>query len=85
MPRTPDPGASESIHYVLVASASQLTLPEPAKVRLGSAVQILNLQLKVAAIHEQVNVGDQAVTSVWPSKPTVRCRVARGNRLFRIR
>jgi hypothetical protein len=40
--------------YVLVASASQLTLPEPAQVRLNSAVHILNLQLKVAAIHEQV-------------------------------
>jgi len=47
-----------------VASASQLTLPEPAQVRLSSAVQILNLQLKVAAIHEQVNVGDQAGAAV---------------------
>jgi hypothetical protein len=50
--------------YVLEASASQLTLPEPARVRVSSAVQILNLQLKVAAMHEQVNVGDQAGAAV---------------------
>ena len=50
--------------YWLEAFASQLTLPEPIKVTLSSEVQILNLQLKVAAMHEQVNVGDQAGASV---------------------
>jgi hypothetical protein len=50
--------------YVLEASASQLFLPEPATVRLSSGVQILNLQLKVAAMHEQVRVGDQAGAAV---------------------
>src|SRR5207302_10988062 len=50
--------------YVLDASASQLSLPEPATVRLSSGVQILNLQLKVAAVHEQVSVGDQTGAAV---------------------
>src|SRR5437667_218640 len=50
--------------YVLEASASQLSLPEPATVRLSSGVQILNLQLKVAAMHEQVSVGDQTGAAV---------------------
>jgi len=50
--------------YVLEASASQLSLPEPATVRLSSGVQILNLQLKVAAVHEQVSVGDQTGAAV---------------------
>jgi hypothetical protein len=45
--------------YSLEASTTQLTLPEPSPVTLSSSVQILNLQLKVAAMHEQVNVGDQ--------------------------
>jgi Carboxypeptidase regulatory-like domain len=46
--------------YTVQASASQLNLPEPATVTLSSGVQVFNLQLKVAAMHEQVNVGDQA-------------------------
>jgi Carboxypeptidase regulatory-like domain/TonB dependent receptor len=50
--------------YLLEASASQLTLPEPAKVKLSSDVQLVNLQLKVAEMHEQVNVGDQAAAAV---------------------
>ena len=50
--------------YLLRASASQLTLPEPAKVKFRSDVQIANLQLKVAEMHEQVNVGDQAGAAV---------------------
>ncbi len=50
--------------YVLEASASQLTLPEPTPVTLSAGVRILNLQLKVAAMHEEVNVGDQAGRAV---------------------
>ena len=50
--------------YLLEASASQLTLPEPVKVTLNAAVQAVNLQLKVAEIHEQVNVGDQAGAAI---------------------
>ena len=46
--------------YSVQASAAQLALAEPADVTLSSAAQILDLQLKVAAMHEQVNVGDQA-------------------------
>jgi hypothetical protein len=45
-------------------SAAQLTLAEPAEVTLSSAAQILNLQLKVAEMHQQVNVGDQAGEAV---------------------
>ena len=50
--------------YLLEASASQLTLPEPVKVTLNAAVQAVNLQLKVAEMHEQVNVGDQAGAAI---------------------
>jgi hypothetical protein len=50
--------------YSLQASAAQLALPGPAKVVLSSAVQTFNLQLKVAALHEQVNVADQAGAAV---------------------
>ena len=50
--------------YMLQAFASQLTLPEPANVSLSSNVQILNLQLKVAAVHEEVNVGGQAGAAI---------------------
>lgn len=50
--------------YLLEASAAQLTLPEAVKIKLSSAVQILNVQLKVAEMHEQVNVGDQAGAAV---------------------
>ena len=46
--------------YTLQASALQLSLPEPATVTLSSGVLVFNLQLKVAAMHEQVNVDDQA-------------------------
>jgi len=50
--------------YTVDASASQLTLAEPEKVTLSSGLQVLNLQLKVAAMHEQVNVGDQAESAI---------------------
>lgn len=50
--------------YSVEASASQLALPEPIKVTLSSSVQILNLQLKIAEIHEQVNVADQGGAAV---------------------
>lgn len=50
--------------YSMEASASQLTLPEPVKVTLNSEVQTVNLQLKVAEMHEQVSVGDQAGAAV---------------------
>jgi hypothetical protein len=50
--------------YSLEASTTQLTLPEPSPVTLSSSLQILNLQLKVAAMHEQVNVGDQTDAAV---------------------
>lgn len=50
--------------YVLEAWASQLTLAEPAKVTLNSGVQTVHLQLKVAEMHEQVSVGDQADAAV---------------------
>ena len=50
--------------YSVQASAAQLTLAEPATVTLTSASQTLNLQLKVSALHEQVNVGDQADSAV---------------------
>ena len=50
--------------YVLEAWASQLTLAEPAKVTLNSALQTVHLQLKVAEMHEQVSVGDQADAAV---------------------
>lgn len=50
--------------YSVQASAAQLALAEPAEVTLSSAAQILNLQLKVAEMHEQVNVGDQAGAAV---------------------
>ena len=50
--------------YTLGASAPQLALAEPVRVSLGSGVQVLNLQLKVAAMHEQVSVGEQAGAAV---------------------
>ena len=50
--------------YSVQGSAAQLTLAEPAEVTLSSAAQILNLQLKVAEMHQQVNVGDQAGEAV---------------------
>jgi hypothetical protein len=50
--------------YLLEASASQLTLPEPVNITLNAAVQTVNLQLKVAEMHEQVNVGDQAGAAI---------------------
>jgi hypothetical protein len=50
--------------YSVQAAAAQLSLAEPAKATLSSAEQILNLQLKVAEMHEQVNVGDQAGEAV---------------------
>lgn len=50
--------------YSVEAATSQLTLAEPAKVTLSSGVEILNLQLKVAEMHEQVNVGEQAGAAV---------------------
>ena len=50
--------------YSIEALASQLTLPELVKVTLRSSVQILNLQLKIAEMHEQVNVGDQAGAAI---------------------
>lgn len=50
--------------YSVEASTSQLILPEPVKLTLSSSVQTLNLQLKIAEMHEQVNVGDQAAGAV---------------------
>ena len=50
--------------YSVQASAAQLALGAPVQVTLSSAAQILNLQLKVAEMHEQVNVGDQAGEAV---------------------
>lgn len=50
--------------YTVEASAPQLTLPEPATIKLTSGVQILNLQLKVAAMHEQVKVGEETSSAV---------------------
>ena len=50
--------------YSLQATASQLTLPGALKIKLGSAVEILNVQLKVAEMHEQMNVGDQPGAAV---------------------
>lgn len=50
--------------YSLQASAAQLALPDTAKIILSSAVQTFNLQLKVTALHEQVNVGDEAGSAV---------------------
>ena len=44
--------------YTVDASAPQLGLPEPVKVTLTSASQILNLQLQVAATSQQVNVNE---------------------------
>jgi hypothetical protein len=50
--------------YSVEASAAQLNLSEPVKVTLNSSVQGLNLQLKIAELHEQVNVGDQAGAAI---------------------
>jgi hypothetical protein len=50
--------------YTVEASAPQLTLPERATIKLTSGIQILNLQLKVAAMHEQVKVGEETGSAV---------------------
>ena len=68
--------------YLLEASASQLTLPEPVKVTLNAAVQAVNLQLKVAEMHEQVNVGDQAGAAITTeSEGNASAVVLRGKEL----
>jgi len=67
--------------YTLQASASQLSLPEPAAVTLSSGVQVLNLQLKVATMHEQVNVDDQAGAVTTESAGNASAVVLRGKDL----
>ena len=50
--------------YTLDASAPELTLPQPVKVSLRSAVQMLNLKLKVAATKQQITVKENTGPSV---------------------
>jgi hypothetical protein len=50
--------------YVVRAAASGLALPEPVKITLKAGAQTLNLELKVAAMTEQVTVGDTADSTV---------------------
>ena len=50
--------------YVVRAAASGLALPEPVKITLQGGTQTLNLELKVAAMTEQVTVGDTADSTV---------------------
>lgn len=50
--------------YLLGASAEQLTLPAPVKLTLRTGVLTVNLQLKVAEMHEQVDVGDRVGAAV---------------------
>ena len=50
--------------YTVQASAPDLALPRPVKVALGSGIQTLNLQLKVAATVQQLTVDENAATAV---------------------
>ncbi|MGH9772837.1 MAG: beta-sandwich domain-containing protein, partial [Candidatus Acidiferrales bacterium] len=50
--------------YTLEASAPRLVLPQPVKVNIRSAVQLLNIQLRVAATSQQVTVTASAGPAV---------------------
>lgn len=50
--------------YSVQAAAPQLALPQPVQVTLRSITQILNLQLRVAAVVQQVRVDDTAGPAV---------------------
>ena len=50
--------------YTVRVAASGLALPEPARIMLQAGAQTLNLELKVAAMTEQVTVGDTADSTV---------------------
>jgi hypothetical protein len=67
--------------YSLQAETTQLALPETEKVTLGSSSQILNLQLRVATMHEQVNVTDQEGAVTTDTGSNASAVVLRGNDL----
>src|SRR5579871_5523487 len=50
--------------YTVQASAPDLAQPQPAKVSIGTGVQVLNLQLKVAPTVQQVSVDENAQAAV---------------------
>jgi Carboxypeptidase regulatory-like domain len=50
--------------YTAEASAPQLTLTEPIRFEFKSAVQVVNLKLKVAPMRQQVNVNEDAGPTV---------------------
>src|SRR5438128_1082137 len=50
--------------YTIQASAPDLVLPQPGKVTLSSGVRTLNLQLKVAATTQQINVAESDASAV---------------------
>ena len=57
--------------YMVQATAPRLALSEPAKISVTTGVVTLNLELKIVANKEQVNVGEPlTLQSPWTRRRT---------------